>query len=60
MIADDGHGFDLRNAAPDQLGLGIMRERAETVGAELRLESWPDRGTRVTLAWPAKGMATAV
>jgi PAS domain S-box-containing protein len=59
-IADDGHGFDPRDAAPDRLGLGIMRERAETVGAELQLESWPDRGTRVTLVWPATGTATAV
>ena len=58
VIADDGHGFDSRSAAPDQLGLGIMRERAESVGAELKLESWPDRGTRVTLIWPAKGTAT--
>jgi signal transduction histidine kinase len=37
-----------------------MRERAETVGAELKLESWPDRGTRVTLVWPANGTATAL
>jgi PAS domain S-box-containing protein len=59
-IADDGRGFGPGNAAPDRLGLGIMRERAETVGAELKLESWPDRGTRVTLVWPANGTATAL
>jgi PAS domain S-box-containing protein len=58
-VADDGHGFDQGDLAPAQLGLGIMRERAETIGAELKLESWPERGTRVTLLWPAEQAAPA-
>lgn len=50
-IADDGQGFDGRSQEPDHLGLGIMRERAETIGGELKLESEPGRGTRVSLVW---------
>jgi signal transduction histidine kinase len=53
-IDDDGRGFGQRDLAPDRLGLGIMRERAETVGAGLEVESRPNRGTRVTLTWPTK------
>jgi PAS domain S-box-containing protein len=51
-VGDDGQGFDPGDLQPDQLGLGIMRERAETIGAELRIESRSGRGTRLTLVWP--------
>jgi two-component system nitrate/nitrite sensor histidine kinase NarX len=39
---------------PDSLhvGLGIMRERAQRIGAQLQLESSPARGTCVTLELP--------
>lgn len=49
-IADDGVGFDVAIANPGQAswGLALMRERAEAVGAALRLESAPGRGTRVS------------
>ncbi len=50
-ISDDGCGFDPAANADDHLGLGIMRERAASVGARLAIESQPGCGTRVRLAW---------
>ncbi len=54
-IGDDGRGFDSDGTQPDQLGLGIMRERADTIGADLEFASRPGRGTKVTLLWPKAG-----
>jgi PAS domain S-box-containing protein len=51
-ISDDGQGFDSTSVALEHLGLGIMRERAETIGAALRIVSRPGFGTQVTLTWP--------
>jgi signal transduction histidine kinase len=50
-IADDGQGFDVGNVPPDHLGVGIMRERAEAIGAELTIESEIGRGTQVSVTW---------
>lgn len=50
-IGDDGRGFELGEVSLDHLGLGIMRERAEAVGATLRLESQPGHGARVAVTW---------
>ena len=33
------------------MGLSIMRERAQAIGAELNVESQPDQGTKITVAW---------
>jgi|GEM_PF-6173257 len=33
------------------LGLGIMRERAESIGASLHIRSAPEQGTTITLDW---------
>lgn len=52
-ISDNGRGMDLRTGRANQLGLGIMRERASEIGAELTIESWPGRGTHVTVEWRA-------
>ena len=51
-IADDGCGFDAQaqTGKPhdnEHLGLVTMRERAEQVGGELRVESAPGAGTTV-------------
>jgi two-component system nitrate/nitrite sensor histidine kinase NarX len=54
-VSDDGAGFDLAAAEHPEgrhMGLRIMRERAERIGAAVRIESEPGRGTRVTLALP--------
>ena len=50
-IADDGAGFDVAHAvlAHASWGLAIMRERAEAVGAALRVDTAPGRGTRVVV-----------
>jgi signal transduction histidine kinase len=52
-VSDNGHGFDQAGVPSDHLGLGIMRERAETIGAELCILSQPGRGTEVTVTWHA-------
>jgi signal transduction histidine kinase len=52
-IVDDGVGFD--PAAVERkgrLGLVIMRERAEAIGAQLVIGSVPGQGTTVELLWP--------
>jgi signal transduction histidine kinase len=52
-VRDNGRGFDLgKLAAPGHYGLGMMRERAEAVGAQLTFASQPGHGTDVTLRWP--------
>jgi signal transduction histidine kinase len=50
-IRDDGQGFDVDNIPPGHLGLGIMRERAASIGARLEIESEPGLGTQVTVVW---------
>jgi signal transduction histidine kinase len=52
VISDDGRGFELDDLPPEHMGLGIMRERAEAVGAQLGIVSQADRGTQVTVVWP--------
>jgi two-component system nitrate/nitrite sensor histidine kinase NarX len=57
IIGDDGQGFDPR-AVPDpsrkSFGLASMRERVESLGGHLTLESQPGQGTRVGVAIPVK------
>lgn len=52
-IVDDGKGFQAQdhvNARNTRhVGLLIMKERAERVGAECKIDSEPGRGTRVSL-----------
>jgi signal transduction histidine kinase len=50
-IRDNGRGFDPGTVSPENLGLGIMRERAEAIGADLNIVSQPGQGTRVELMW---------
>ena len=54
LIEDDGVGFCVPCASErggDHIGLTIMEERARRIGAELRIESEPNEGTRVELVW---------
>jgi ligand-binding sensor domain-containing protein/signal transduction histidine kinase len=48
-IKDDGRGFDLGSHSPERMGLGIMRERAEAIGANLEISSKKDHGTQVAV-----------
>lgn len=56
-VADDGRGFDPaaspHTGAP-RFGLLMMRERAESVGGTLELDSAPGRGTRLTVEVPSR------
>lgn len=56
-IHDDGAGFDPVAAGTGQLGLGIMKERADAIGASLAITSAPGHGTTVTAAWSPKETA---
>ncbi|SRR6266581_1319719 len=57
IIADDGCGFDplAERQAGAEWGLTIMEERAEAVGATLRMESAPGNGTRTVVELPCFG-----
>ncbi len=50
-ISDDGEGFDAQAVGGMSLGLGIMRERAESIGAVIQIESRVGEGTHITLVW---------
>jgi len=50
-IIDNGRGFDVAQAPHHRLGLGIMLERAQAIGAKLSIDSHPGEGTRVTVLW---------
>jgi signal transduction histidine kinase len=50
-IRDDGVGFEMAEVTGDNLGLGIMQERAAEIEADLQFESGTGRGTAVSVAW---------
>lgn len=59
LIVDDGCGFTFTTIAPENLGLGIIRERAEEIDAALVIHSQPDQGTQVSVRWPAVNKGNA-
>jgi two-component system nitrate/nitrite sensor histidine kinase NarX len=50
-ILDNGRGFDESLVSSDHLGLRIMHERAQSVGAILSIRSEPGAGTEIKLNW---------
>ena len=51
-IRDDGKGFDSEQTiSSGHYGLGMMRERAEAVGALLTVTSQPRHGTELVMHW---------
>ena len=50
-VRDDGIGFDTAAIKPTSLGMRIMRERAEAIGADFHLSSSPGSGTCVEVIW---------
>jgi signal transduction histidine kinase len=50
-IRDDGEGFEVDRVSSTSLGLEIMRERANQIGAQLNIESEIGTGTEVSLVW---------
>jgi two-component system nitrate/nitrite sensor histidine kinase NarX len=57
VIGDNGRGFDvmrLASGASRNFGLHFMRERAELMELQLRIESRQGEGTRILLRLPER------
>lgn len=57
-VHDDGIGFDAAQPPANaslRVGLGIMQERAQGIGAQVRVQSAPGQGTTVHIALPPGG-----
>ena len=50
-IQDDGCGFDPDLVPGGHLGITIMGERAEEIGATLQIQTSPGHGTLIGIAW---------
>jgi signal transduction histidine kinase len=50
-IADDGQGFDPSAVPPGHFGQAILRERAQSVGARVQVQSHVGQGTSVVMTW---------
>jgi PAS domain S-box-containing protein len=50
-IEDNGNGFEPSTMHPNHFGLRIMQERAEQVGAVLKIESAVGVNTSITIFW---------
>jgi two-component system NarL family sensor kinase len=55
VVMDDGRGFDPSSVAAQRHGIVGMKERADTVGGLLEVESATNRGTRLEVAVPLGG-----
>ncbi len=51
VISDNGRGFDPCRITGEHLGIGIMSERAEAIGAKIAVNSQIGKGTRITVNW---------
>jgi signal transduction histidine kinase len=51
VVCDNGIGFDTSTAKPTSLGMRIMRERAEAIGADFQISSTPGAGTCIEVTW---------
>ncbi len=51
-VADDGRGFKVTDIPSNHMGLRIMRERAESIGADVEVHSQVGSGTQITVVWP--------
>src|SRR5438132_7226199 len=56
-VVDDGEGFDPSGSYPDHFGLQSMRERAESRGGGVQVESRPGEGTTVRVRVPSRALA---
>jgi signal transduction histidine kinase len=56
-VRDDGRGFDGNSGDAEHMGLRMMRERLQAVGARLELETAAGRGTTARVVWPGTAMA---
>lgn len=53
-ICDNGNGFNPESITGDHLGLKIMKERAEAIGAKLSVETCVGKGTSITIDYLLK------
>jgi PAS domain S-box-containing protein len=51
VTCDNGNGFDMTTVKPTSLGMRIMHERAEAIGASFQVTSQPGAGTCVEVSW---------
>lgn len=61
IVQDDGRGFETgqQGAWPDSVGLRVMRERAQSVGGNVAVQSLPGAGTRVIITVPIDGTSVS-
>lgn len=52
VIKDNGRGFNSEKIASESLGIKIMRERADAIGASLEIQTNPGNGVTITVIWP--------
>ncbi|MCJ7709478.1 MAG: sensor histidine kinase [Chloroflexi bacterium] len=52
VVHDNGRGFDPSSVGRSAFGIASMRERAALIGGEVRIESRPQDGTRISLLVP--------
>jgi signal transduction histidine kinase len=50
-VQDNGVGFDPAHVSPDRLGLHILNERAQAIGAQIEITSELGQGTEITVNW---------
>ena len=55
-IKDDGRGFDFIQTPHHRLGLKIMQERAQAIGAKFSIDTQPGKGTLVIVTWNQGGI----
>ena len=50
-VSDNGRGYDTQQVSSDRMGLKIIHERAQAIGADLAITSVPGEGTTVEVLW---------
>ncbi len=59
-VTDDGCGFDPAAVTRGSMGLDVMRERADAIGASIRIGDAPSAGTLVEFEWTSDADRTVV
>jgi signal transduction histidine kinase len=54
-VRDDGSGFDPLTIPAGHLGIAIMRERIQSIGGQIQIESLSGAGTQITVVWHSSG-----
>jgi two-component system sensor histidine kinase DegS len=58
VVKDDGRGFDLEQKRGETTLLGLvgMRERAQMIGGQLRIQTAPTKGTSIAVSVPTRAV----